>query len=131
MFRLAEAEFLTVFEECAVYVNKYGDVSCGLVMEFVGRATSACLWSRYLVVFNDEFAGIRDAMDGRLKQAIAGNDVEMLDDAGEGSGEPHSDGPPHFRRVDWLRTIKFCMQHPEQPRIILWVELLPIEEKSV
>jgi hypothetical protein len=70
-------------------------------------------------------------MDGRLKQVIAGSDIKMLDDGGEGSGEPHSDGPPHFRRVDRPRTMKFCMQHPEQPRIILLVELLSNEETSV
>src|SRR5690606_12455017 len=48
MFRLSEAEFLVVFEQCAVYVNKHGDISRSVVMEFVGHAHSACLCGRFL-----------------------------------------------------------------------------------
>jgi hypothetical protein len=43
MFRLSDQEFLCVYEECAVYVNKHGDVSRTLILEFVGKAKSAAV----------------------------------------------------------------------------------------
>ena len=58
MFRLGEAEFLVTFEECAVYVNKHGDLSRGVVMEFVGRAKSACLYAQYLLLVDDDFVHV-------------------------------------------------------------------------
>ncbi|RMZ89283.1 hypothetical protein DV736_g3487, partial [Chaetothyriales sp. CBS 134916] len=98
MFRLSESEFLVTFEECAVYVNKHGDVSRSVVMEFVGKAQSACLYGQYLILFDDDFVEIRDAQNGRLKQVIAGRDIKMLDDGGGGSLEsmsslPNQNGP--------------------------------------
>ena len=82
MFRLGEAEFLVAFEECAVYVNKLGDISRGVVMEFVGRAKAASLYGMYLILFDDDFVEIRDAMNGRLKQVVGGKDIRLLDDGG-------------------------------------------------
>ncbi|KAL8692809.1 MAG: hypothetical protein Q9218_002224, partial [Villophora microphyllina] len=43
MFRLSDSEFLLVFEEVGIYVNKHGDVSRAVVMEFVGKAKQATL----------------------------------------------------------------------------------------
>lgn len=140
MFRLGEAEFLVAFEECAVYVNKLGDVSRGVVMEFVGRAKSACLYGHYLILFDDDFVEIRDSMNGRLKQVIAGKDIKMLDDGGGGSGSGAPPSPQQHTLPAQLgggvnglglqgfgvapRTVKFCMQHPEHERSHILVELL-------
>ena len=82
MFRISESEFLVAFTECAVYVNKHGDVSRSVVMEFVGRAYSACLCGKFLILCNDDFVEVRNAMNGRLRQVIAGRNVTLLDEGG-------------------------------------------------
>ena len=145
MFRLSDSEFLVVFEECAVYVNKHGDVSRGVVMEFVGKANSACLYSQqYLILVDEDFVEIRDAQNGRLKQIISGKGVRMLDDgsaggqqtpaAGNGNGANGNSQPPAqlggganglglqgFGKTK--STVKVAMQHPEESRIVIVVEL--------
>jgi hypothetical protein len=35
----------------SVYVNKHGDVSRSVVMEFVGSAHTACLYGKFLILF--------------------------------------------------------------------------------
>ncbi|PGH20389.1 hypothetical protein AJ80_03657 [Polytolypa hystricis UAMH7299] len=82
MFRLSEAEFLVAFEECAVYVNKFGEVSRSVVMEFVGHAHAACLCGKFLILANEDFVEVRNAMNGRMRQVIAGRNVVLLDDGG-------------------------------------------------
>ncbi|EXJ62627.1 hypothetical protein A1O7_03065 [Cladophialophora yegresii CBS 114405] len=134
MFRLGEAEFLVTFEECAVYVNKHGDISRGVVMEFVGRAKAACLYNQYLILVDDDFVEIRDAQNGRLKQVIAGKDIRLLDDGGGGSGGAQTQpqamlggglnglGLKNFGNAP--RTPKLVLQHPEYERSHVVVELL-------
>lgn len=118
MFRLAAdgSELLCVYEECAVYVNKYGDVSRSVVMEFVGKARQASLVGGYLVLFDQDFVEVRDALNGRLKQVVAGRDVRCLDNGrsqvggmGSGTGE---------------RSVKFALQHPEIEKAQIVVELV-------
>ena len=134
MFRLSESEFLVCFEKCGVYVNKHGDVSRSVVMEFVGQAKTGCLYGQYLILFHDDFIEIRDAANGRLKQVIAGKDIKMLDDGGGGNtyGGPASLGGG----INGLgmrgygaapRTVKVCMQHPEIDRCQIVVELIENE----
>jgi hypothetical protein len=142
MFRLGEAEFLVTFEECAVYVNKHGDVSRGVVMEFVGRAKSACLYGQYLILVDEDFVEIRDAQNGRLKQVIAGKDLKMLDDGGGGTGAPPTSGAPQAALGGGMnglglqgfgaasRTVKLSMQHPEYEKSQVIVELLLITDKE-
>lgn len=133
MFRLSEAEFLVVFAECAVYVNKLGDISRSVIMEFVGRANSACLYYPFLILFNDDFVEIRDAQSGRLKQVVTGQSIRMLDDGGNATpgvaGGPASLGGG----VNGLgvqghgaapRTVKVAMIHPEYERSYVVVELV-------
>ncbi|KAJ9603748.1 Rho guanine nucleotide exchange factor [Cladophialophora chaetospira] len=134
MFRLGEAEFLVTFEECAVYVNKHGDISRGVVMEFVGRAKAACLYNQYLILVDDDFVEIRDAQNGRLKQVIAGKDIRLLDDGGGGSGGAQTQtqamlggginglGLKNFGNAP--RTPKLVLQHPEYEKSHVVVELL-------
>ena len=138
MFRLTETEFLVAFEECAVYVDKFGDVSRSVVMEFVGKAKSACLFGNYLILFNDDFVEIRDSMNGRMKQVIAGRDIKCLDDGGGGSGAspsiPSLGGGMNGLGVQGFgaapRSVKFCMQHPEFERCQVVVELLEIDARQ-
>ncbi|EEP79418.1 conserved hypothetical protein [Uncinocarpus reesii 1704] len=151
MFRLSDSEFLVAFEECAVYVNKHGDVSRSVVMEFVGKAHSACLYGKFLILFHDDFVEIRNAINGRLRQVIAGKGVSLLDDGGNcnnsvggstqsalasmagsfneaASNTISSNGlglSTGFSTVP--RTVKICMQHPEHERSQIVVELVENE----
>lgn len=138
MFRLGEAEFLVTFEECAVYVNKHGDISRGVVMEFVGRAKAACLYAQYLILVDDDFVEIRDSQNGRLKQVIAGKDIRLLDDGGSGAGASGGAGQTQSPAVlggginglglknfgNAPRTPKIALQHPEYEKSHVVVELI-------
>ena len=109
MFRLSDNEFLLVFEEVGIYVDKHGDVSRAVVMEFVGRAKQACLHAGTYLVLVDVGAGfveVRNAVNGRLRQVVSGRDVKLLDDGANGG------------------SVKICMQHPEMERSQVVVELI-------
>ena len=110
MFRLSDGEFLCVYEECAVYIDKHGEVSRGVVLEFVGKAKAAALESGFLILFDTDFVEIRDAHLGRLKQIIPGKDVRCLDNGRNGGLVG--------------RSIKFALQHPEQERSQIVMELV-------
>lgn len=108
MYRLSDNEFLLVFEEVGIYVDKHGDVSRAVVMEFVGKAKQACLVGATYLVLVDAGAGfveIRNAVNGRLRQIISGQGVKLLDDGASNS------------------SVKICMQHPEQERYQVVLEL--------
>ncbi|KAI9711502.1 MAG: hypothetical protein M1820_002065 [Bogoriella megaspora] len=111
MFRLSDSEFLLCYEECAVYVDKHGDISRSVIMEFVGKAKSAALYGPYILLFDPDFVEVRNAQNGRLRQVIAGRDVKMLDDGSMAAGSVS-------------RTVKMVMQHPEAERTQIVLELL-------
>lgn len=148
MFRLSESEFIVVYAECAVYVNKHGDVSRSVVMEFVGKASSACLYREYLILFNDDFVEIRNAVNGRMRQVISGRHVVCLDDGGNNQHSPNSaattpnltGGPASLGgganglglqglgvTAAAVRTVKFAMQHPEYEKSQIVLELVENE----
>ncbi|KAL8770556.1 MAG: hypothetical protein Q9209_003812 [Squamulea sp. 1 TL-2023] len=117
MFRLSDSEFLLVFEEVGIYVNKHGDVSRAVVMEFVGKAKQATLWGEMYLVLVDQgggFVEVRNAVNGRLRQVVSGRDVRLLDDGMGNQG--------------WARgnegSVKVCMQHPEWERGVVVVEMI-------
>ncbi|KAG0650324.1 Rho1 guanine nucleotide exchange factor 3 [Hyphodiscus hymeniophilus] len=116
MFRLSDAEFLLCYEECSVYVDKHGEVSRSVVMEFVGRAKTAAMYGAYLVLFDSDFVEVRNAENGRLRQVIAGRDVRCLDyginPLGAGSATSHMT-PAGFGNGAEKRTLKLAMAHPE------------------
>jgi hypothetical protein len=118
MFRLSDAEFLLVYEECAVYVNKHGDISRSVIMEFVGKARSAAMFGMYVLLFDNDFVEIRNAQNGRLRQVIWGRDVKCLDDAVGGVQIPGS------AAQGVQRSVKLSMQHPEVERVQIVVELV-------
>ena len=111
MFRLSDSEFLLVFEEVGIYVNKHGDVSRSVVLEFVGRARQACLVAGMFLLLFDAGGGfmeVRNAFNGRLRQVVSGKDVRLLDDGANGMNG----------------KIKLCMQHPEYERCQVVLELV-------
>lgn len=114
MFRLSESEFLLCFEEVGIYVNKLGDVSRAVVMEFVGKARQAVLWGGMYLVLVDQgggFVEVRNAVNGRLKQVISGREVRLLDDGTMGASGVRG-------------NVKICMQHPEQEGRQVVVEMI-------
>lgn len=111
MFRLSDQEFLLVFELNGVYVDKTGDINRSAILEFVGKARAAAMYGAYILLFDADFVEIRNAMNGRLRQVIAGRDVRMLDD-GLGALASGRQG-----------KVKVAMQHPEVERSQIVVEL--------
>jgi hypothetical protein len=116
MFRLSDAEFLLCYEECGVYVDKHGEVSRSVIMEFVGKAKTAAMYGAYLVLFDSDFVEVRNAENGRLRQVIAGRDVRCLDyginPLGAGGATSHMT-PTGFAGAAEKRTLKLAMAHPE------------------
>jgi hypothetical protein len=133
MFRLSEQEFLCAYEECAVYVDRHGEVSRSVVLEFVGKARGAALYGQYLVLFDSDFIEVRNAENGRLRQVIAGREVRCLDFGVVGaSGAPGQYGQVVGKMGDLgakggrpgQRTLKVAMAHPEMGGAQLVVELV-------
>ena len=126
-------EFLCVYEECAVYVSRHGDISRSVVMEFVGRAREACLVQGFLVLFDNDFIEVRDALNGRLKQVISGRDVRCIDNgrgiAPGNTNRPLPNGLGGIGEQQQQRSVKFALQHPENDKIQLLVEMLLNDER--
>ena len=130
MLRLSEQEFLLCYSNCAVYVNKHGDVSRSVIMDFVGNAQAAALYGAYLVLFDSDFVEIRNAQNGRLKQIISGREIKCLDDGGTVQTPPQQQSHGMNGTINGAynstdkRTVKFVMQHPESEKTQVVVELL-------
>lgn len=104
----AEAqEFLLCYESFAVYVNKHGQISRSVIMEFVGKAQRAAVHGKFVLLFDSDFVEVRNAQNGRLRQVISGRDVKCLDDIPGGNG-----------------NVKVALQHPENEKSQLIVELV-------
>jgi hypothetical protein len=130
MFKLNDQEFLLTYDDCAVYVDKHGEISRTLIMEYSGKqrkARTATMFGQYLLLFNDDYVEVRNAENGRLRQIIAGRDVRCLDygfrgptgggAAGGGAGLAGLPLPTTVGGVplDSKGTVKICMSHPEVP----------------
>ncbi|KFY23273.1 hypothetical protein V493_05960 [Pseudogymnoascus sp. VKM F-4281 (FW-2241)] len=112
MFRLSDAEFLLCYQDCGVYIDKHGEVSRSVVLEFVGKAKSAAMYGAYLILFDTDFVEVRNAENGRLRQIIAGKDVRCLDYGVQGASTMAN------------RSLKVAMAHPEMANCQLVVELV-------
>ncbi|KAH8662341.1 CNH domain-containing protein [Xylariales sp. PMI_506] len=123
MFRLNDQEFLLAYEDCAVYIDKYGDVSRSVIMEYSGKqkkAKGATMFGQYLLLFNDDYVEVRNAENGRLRQIIAGRDVKVLDYGIRGPTggfqQPNANGHGTNGMETSMAskgTVKICMAHPE------------------
>lgn len=113
MFKLNDQEFLLTYEDCAVYVDKHGEISRTLIMEYSGKqkkAKAATMFGQYLVLFNEDYVEVRNAENGRLRQIIASRDVRCLDYGFRG---PTGNGQQPPVGQDSKGTVKICMSHPE------------------
>ena len=124
MFRLSDQEFLCVYEECAVYVNKHGDISRSVIMEFVGKARQAAMFDKFVLLFDSDFVEVRNAQNGRLRQVIWGKDVKCLDDAQGGVASQSVGTGLAVVGGGMARTVKLSMQHPELEKVQIVVELV-------
>ncbi|KAG5999735.1 hypothetical protein E4U21_006379 [Claviceps maximensis] len=138
MFRLNMNEFILTYEACAVYVDKYGDVSRTLIMEYTGKhkkARGATMYGQYLLLFNEDYVEVRNAENGRLRQIIAGRDVRVIDygirgptggnttQANQTTAYGH-DGQPLSLGDMSKGTVKIAMSHPELPGRQVVLEML-------
>jgi hypothetical protein len=137
MFRLNENEFIVTYEDCAVYVDKHGDVSRTLIMEYTGKqkkARGATMYGQYLLLFNEDYVEVRNAENGRLRQIIAGRDVRVLDLGVRGptgkstlNTQSHSNGYNQASSAGSegsKGTVKIAMSHPELPGRQIVLEML-------
>lgn len=139
MFRLNDNEFILTYEDCAVYVDKHGDVSRTLIMEYTGKqkkSRGATMYGQYLLLFNEDYLQVRNAENGRLRQIIAGRDVRVIDAGirGPTGGTASSDktdqtngGPvfgAHAEGDASMGTVKIAMCHPEIPGRQIVLEML-------
>ncbi|KAI0467401.1 CNH domain-containing protein [Xylaria cf. heliscus] len=123
MFRLNNQEYILAYEDCAVYIDKHGDVSRSVIMEYSGKqkkAKSATVYGQYLILFNEDYVEVRNAENGRLRQIIAGRDVRVLDYGimGPTGGFYNSNGYGARTNgaddgLDSKGTVKIVMAHPE------------------
>ncbi|KAF3765136.1 hypothetical protein M406DRAFT_259537 [Cryphonectria parasitica EP155] len=129
MFKLNEQEFILAYEDCAVYVDKHGEVSRTLIMEYSGKqkkARGATMFGQYLVLFNEDYVEVRNAENGRLRQIVAGRDVRCLDYGVRGPTGAGGVGAGSIiaGEQDSKGTVKITMTHPEVPGMQIILELL-------
>jgi hypothetical protein len=136
MFRLNENEFLLTYEDCAVYIDKHGDISRTLIMEYTGKqkkARGATMYGQYLLLINEDYVEVRNAENGRLRQIIAGRDVRVLDMGVRGpTGDNAAQSQHSIGRNGQLAnigdasksTVKIAMCHPELPGRQIVLEML-------
>jgi len=115
MFRINENEFLLCYDECALYVDKHGDVSRQRTLEWYGRPRHVAHYYGCVVGVNSDFVEVHDADNGILVQIIPGRDIRLLsssDATGEG--------------------IVLAMVHPERSdrQAILLLSLLSLRVNS-
>ncbi|KAM0250035.1 hypothetical protein ACHAQJ_008766 [Trichoderma viride] len=125
MFRLNENEFILTYEDCAVYVDKHGEVSRTLIMEYTGKqkkAKGATMYGQYLILYNEDYVEVRNADNGRLRQIIAGRDVRLIDFGVRGpTGDNAAQASQVYNHNGGLSTagdiskgtVKIAMSHPE------------------
>ncbi|KAK2597321.1 Rho guanine nucleotide exchange factor [Conoideocrella luteorostrata] len=136
MFRLNENEFILTYEDCAVYVDKHGDVSRTLIMEYTGKqkkARGATMYGQYLLLFNEDYVEVRNAENGRLRQIIAGRDVRVIDYGIRGptggnavqSQQTYGPNGQSLLAGDTSKgSVKIAMCHPELPGRQVVLEML-------
>lgn len=136
MFRLNENEFILTYEDCAVYVDKHGEVSRTLIMEYTGKqkkARGATMYGQYLLLFNEDYVEVRNAENGRLRQIIAGRDVRVIDygirgPTGDNAAQSNSNyghnGQSAMAGDTSKGTVKIAMSHPELPGKQIILEML-------
>jgi hypothetical protein len=100
-------------------MNRHGNISRSLVLEFTGKAKTTAIYGMYLVLFHSDFIEVCSASTGRLRQVISGRHVRCLDFGLPVTGQY---GEP---------TVKFAMKHPEMADCQLVLEMVLEETQRV
>ncbi|KAG6037844.1 hypothetical protein E4U41_004666 [Claviceps citrina] len=136
MFRLNENEFILTYEDCAVYIDKHGDISRTLIMEYTGKkkkARGVTMYGQYLLLFYDDYVEVRNAENGRLRQIISGRDVRVIDygirgPTGGNADQSHQayglNGQAQTAGDTSKGSVKIAMCHPELPGRQVILEML-------
>ncbi|TFK71669.1 hypothetical protein BDN72DRAFT_957951 [Pluteus cervinus] len=86
MFRSKDDEFLLVYDEFGLYVDKHGDPTrSAATIEWENTVERVALHPPYVLLFNSRFIEIRHIATGRLAQIIPGHDIRCIWD-GRGVG---------------------------------------------
>ncbi|KIY68054.1 Dbl-like domain-containing protein [Cylindrobasidium torrendii FP15055 ss-10] len=127
MFRITSSEFLLCYNEFGVYVNKRGDPSRPIIVEWEGTAVRVALHSPYILLFDTRFIEVRHIHTGRLAQIIPGNDLACIWD-GRGAStlsppSPDDTNPAEERmtqeaRIHVVSSAPDSLQNGRQTRAI-------------
>ncbi|KAI0050993.1 Dbl-like domain-containing protein [Auriscalpium vulgare] len=89
MFRSSENEFLLVYDEFGLYVNRHGDPSrTKNTVEWEGTVERAAFHQPYILLFGSSFIEVRNVETGRLCQIIMGNDLRCIWDGRSAAASP-------------------------------------------
>ncbi|KAI5305242.1 hypothetical protein KEM56_004930 [Ascosphaera pollenicola] len=120
IFKLDSRSFILVYTKCAVIVNANAQITRHQPHFFAGVFNSVRLYKGYLILIYDDFIEILNAQDGRQRQIISGRNIRLLTDRGYYDQTSTNPDPNKVREA----TVKVAMQHPEEPRNQLVVELV-------
>ncbi|ORY77361.1 CNH domain-domain-containing protein [Protomyces lactucae-debilis] len=81
-----EGEFLCCYTACALFVDKYGQLSRAYTLEWEGRPQHAVLLGNYIVAAGPSFVEVWNVEKRRLRQVITGKDVRILPYSSAGGG---------------------------------------------
>ncbi|KAJ7777436.1 Dbl-like domain-containing protein [Mycena metata] len=119
MFRSTDEEFLLVYNEFGLYVNKHGDPSPSRpvgTVEWEGTAERVAFHAPYILLFDTRFIEVRDVETGRLAQIIPGNDMHCLwDGRGQASNSNEQNLADHRNGVLQDARVHGVMNAPEPP----------------
>ncbi|KAJ7035591.1 Dbl-like domain-containing protein [Mycena alexandri] len=119
MFRSTDEEFLLVYNEFGLYVNKHGDPSPSRpvgTVEWEGTAERVAFHAPYILLFDTRFIEVRDVETGRLAQIIPGNDMHCLwDGRGQASNSNEQNLADHRNGVLQEARVHGVMNAPDPP----------------
>ncbi|KAF2730965.1 hypothetical protein EJ04DRAFT_555033 [Polyplosphaeria fusca] len=108
MFKISDEEFLCCYDECAVYIDKHGEVSRNYVLDYAGKVHNIAIWGKYLALFHENFVEVRNVQTSRRVQVIEGDHVRLVDDG---------------KRFDKKHRLKIAMRYPDKPTSQILLEL--------
>jgi hypothetical protein len=114
-----EGEFLCCYTACALFVDKYGQLSRTYTLEWEGRPQHAVLLGPYIVAAGPSFVEVWHVEKRRLRQVITGKDVRILPCSSTGGGLA-----VHSGSVDaGAREVLVAMADPFKPGRQIVLEL--------
>lgn len=133
-FGLSGENYLLAYEGVGYKVKGSSSTETSLTYNYASKAKSTCLYGRYLIVVCPDNVQIYDIVDGSRRQVIAGTNIKLIDDATSNYVDKDTDllNDSRANKRDYLfgrngafpRTLKIRMQHPDDERKQIVLELL-------